>query len=385
MYNKREKKFTILQIFFTIFIFIFIVIIGEMQIEKSQNEYINSQKITHEARLHEILADANFLMKQLYTLNLLGKDRFIEFSSQIMTLMPKAKAFFLLDNDANLAKEYPQNFNHDKIFKIISPQDKINDKIWTFGRILQDFYLIAPIYQKTKTVYILILYDSNKLYNLFKPQSYIGVVFPKELKQEDLSVLGFKTDIIKKDFSLYKVLLYVFALICSFLIYFWFYLSKRIFNQDIYDLLTSLPNLRLFYELINSYLVHAKREKLSFSVVYFEIKDLLKIKDKVGQNVYSEIIKEISKRIRQNIRDFDILARVDESEFVLLLKNISEDEEIYKVIDKLREKTKEEINIKNISYRFDLIYAATYYPKDSTSSITLVSQASRKMNEKKFD
>jgi len=95
--------------------------------------------------------------------------------------------------------------------------------------------------------------------------------------------------------------------------------TTSIEQQSMFDALTGLPNRKLFSERAEQLLQLAARQKLSCTLVMMDIDDFNDINDAIGHQQGDLILQEVVKRLKQNIRATDLLARMGGDEYGLLL------------------------------------------------------------------
>lgn len=85
------------------------------------------------------------------------------------------------------------------------------------------------------------------------------------------------------------------------------------------DALTGIYNRRGFNELCERELIHAKRSKLTQSMLMIDIDFFKKINDQYGHPIGDQILLSLSKELGKNLRQTDILCRYGGEEFAILL------------------------------------------------------------------
>ncbi len=109
------------------------------------------------------------------------------------------------------------------------------------------------------------------------------------------------------------------------------------------DYLTQILNRRSFYDQIMPYINLSRRQNLPFSIIMTDIDHFKRINDTFGHDMGDKILVESAKIMRNNLRNYDILARFGGEEFVIFISNVNEINVMY-VAEKLRKGFKEGLN-----------------------------------------
>ncbi len=103
--------------------------------------------------------------------------------------------------------------------------------------------------------------------------------------------------------------------------------EARIEYQAFYDLLTDLPNRRLFMDRLEQDLAHARRRGHYGALLFLDLDRFKTINDSLGHHIGDSLLQEVAQRLRAVLRQEDTAARLGGDEFVVLLSELSDDAE----------------------------------------------------------
>ena len=100
-------------------------------------------------------------------------------------------------------------------------------------------------------------------------------------------------------------------------------LFEKIQHQATTDGLTGLENHKTFYEILEKELWRSRRYGGQISLIMVDIDNLKKINDTYGHRAGDKVIREVSRKIKDCIRQIDTAARYGGDEFAVILLNTS--------------------------------------------------------------
>ena len=146
-----------------------------------------------------------------------------------------------------------------------------------------------------------------------------------------------------------------------------------------HDSLTKLPNrVKLESDLEFSIKV-AKRKNQNIFVMFIDLDRFKMINDSLGHAVGDELLKIISKRIKDVLRENDIIARMGGDEFIVILDTTKNRKAAEYVCKKILDTVKKSIKIDNNVLNTSASIGIAMYPDDGEDITTLIKNADTAM------
>jgi diguanylate cyclase (GGDEF)-like protein len=87
------------------------------------------------------------------------------------------------------------------------------------------------------------------------------------------------------------------------------------------DELTSLPNRLAFFEKLESAFLRHNRFREQFAVLYLDLNDFKVVNDRRGHATGDKLLVEVGRRLRESVRQADLVARLGGGEFAVVVAN----------------------------------------------------------------
>lgn len=159
--------------------------------------------------------------------------------------------------------------------------------------------------------------------------------------------------------------------------------EERILHMANHDLLTGLPTRRLSMDRLESGLAMARRNKTKLALLYVDIDGFKVVNDNCGHNVGDQVLKEISKRFCACVREIDTVARVGGDEFLIILTNIEDLQDVISVAKELLKEVTQPYPIEISDIDIGASIGVAIYPDDGVRAQELVNLADQAMYEVK--
>src|SRR5919205_2393944 len=115
-------------------------------------------------------------------------------------------------------------------------------------------------------------------------------------------------------------------------------------HQANYDALTGLPNRTLLHDRLRQ-AVQAQRSRRHIAVVFMDLDHFKFVNDSLGHSVGDKLLKAMADRLRLMLREGDTVARLGGDEFVLILNDQSNEEVIFRAMQRITAKVCEPIEV----------------------------------------
>lgn len=142
-----------------------------------------------------------------------------------------------------------------------------------------------------------------------------------------------------------------------------------------HDQLTGLANRYLFYEHLNHSIVVAKRHQSTFALLFLDLDNFKRINDSLGHDIGDMLLVEIANRIRNTVRETDIVARIGGDEFTILLENTSDKNELSLIARKIQTAIEPVIKIQGHDLYTTTSIGIAYFPECGLETQTLMKSA----------
>ncbi|WP_281558767.1 GGDEF domain-containing response regulator [Thalassomonas sp. RHCl1] len=145
------------------------------------------------------------------------------------------------------------------------------------------------------------------------------------------------------------------------------------------DPLTGLPNRNYLQQQLEQTLLHAERARRIFGVLYFDLDYFKYVNDTYGHQVGDELLLAATKRVKQVIRQKDVLARIGGDEFVLLIDDASEPAFFGIIAAKICRTLRAEFIIQGFELHISCSVGIATYPHSGTDYEELMKNADSAM------
>jgi diguanylate cyclase (GGDEF)-like protein len=130
------------------------------------------------------------------------------------------------------------------------------------------------------------------------------------------------------------------------------------------DALTGLPNRLLFDDRVSSAVERCRRDGSSMAMLFIDLDGFKPVNDSFGHRVGDDVLREIGRRLSEQLRAVDTVARVGGDEFVLLLEGASDSAAIAQMAQRLIDVVSAPMNEGEHEVRVSCSIGIALFPSD---------------------
>ncbi len=150
-----------------------------------------------------------------------------------------------------------------------------------------------------------------------------------------------------------------------------------------HDPLTRLPNRAALTNMLQTWLDEANRHKLGMAVVFLDLDGFKPLNDTHGHRFGDKVLIWVAQALKQSARQEDFIARYGGDEFIILLHEVSNMDEISPLLRRVLKRLTQTFEIDSIQARLGSSIGVAVYPLHGRSANELLVKADQAMYEAK--
>ena len=159
--------------------------------------------------------------------------------------------------------------------------------------------------------------------------------------------------------------------------------TNHLFYLANHDSLTGLANRDLLLDRLQHALRQAERTNTKLAVLFMDLDDFKPVNDEHGHDFGDKLLNKVSDRLLACIRSGDTLARRSGDEFVLVIENIEDEEQVEIVMRKIHDAFEARFKIEQIELNISISAGYAIYPDNASDVDGLLNFADKRMYENK--
>lgn len=146
-----------------------------------------------------------------------------------------------------------------------------------------------------------------------------------------------------------------------------------------YDLLTNVPNRRLFLDRLDQHTSHSKRTGAPFALLFIDLDNFKPINDRLGHDAGDALLAAVARRLCNSVRQSDTVARIGGDEFTVLLLDTGNLEYIKDIARNILAELDRPFQLGDDEVKVSSSIGLTLFPDDGHTAQRLLNNADQAM------
>lgn len=159
--------------------------------------------------------------------------------------------------------------------------------------------------------------------------------------------------------------------------------EEEVWHNAHYDLLTGLPNRRLFLDRLEQEIKHAKRRSQPLALLFMDLDGFKDVNDSLGHEVGDRILADVAERLIVCIRANDTVARLGGDEFTVILTGADQHKDIELVAQTIIDALAMPFYMGEERIQISVSIGISFYPEAAATSDALLEAADQAMYKAK--
>jgi diguanylate cyclase (GGDEF)-like protein/PAS domain S-box-containing protein len=152
-----------------------------------------------------------------------------------------------------------------------------------------------------------------------------------------------------------------------------------------HDTLTGLPNRLLFIDRLKQSVQKAHRKGSGLGVLFIDLDHFKEINDSLGHSIGDQLLKAVSLRLKNSVRQEDTVARLGGDEFTIIMEELNDSMAASSLAEKILEAFWSPLRIQHQDLSITASIGISLYPSDGEDTETLLRNADAAMYRAKYE
>ncbi len=159
--------------------------------------------------------------------------------------------------------------------------------------------------------------------------------------------------------------------------------GEKLYIREYFDPVTEFYNQHACRERLSQEMSNARRRKAKLAILHMQLVGYKSVTDTYGMATGDELIKLIARRLRENLRETDIVARIENDELLIVTSDIEKLTNANRLADKLSQLISEPTQIFDNVFHLSTAIGISIYPEDGLIVDEVLNHASIALNRAK--
>ena len=150
---------------------------------------------------------------------------------------------------------------------------------------------------------------------------------------------------------------------------------RSVYGAGLHDPLTQLPGRALLQELLQKQIAQARRSGEMVGVILCDVDDLRAINESYGHAAGDRLLQEVARRLSNDIREADSVARTGEDEFTLIVGRADSPDDVLRVAERLLVGVRAPVEVDSGEVVVSVSVGVSVFPSDAEQPDQLLDNA----------
>lgn len=155
--------------------------------------------------------------------------------------------------------------------------------------------------------------------------------------------------------------------------------EEQVWHNAHHDLLTGLPNRRLFLDRLEQEFKHARRSSLPISLLFMDLDGFKDVNDTLGHEAGDRLLTEVAERLANCVREEDTVARLGGDEFTVILTGAQQRRDVQLVAQTIIDSLARPFDLAQQPVRISVSVGISRYPQNADEPLALLQAADQAM------
>jgi diguanylate cyclase (GGDEF)-like protein len=156
-------------------------------------------------------------------------------------------------------------------------------------------------------------------------------------------------------------------------------LQGQLWDMAHFDALTGLPNRKLLFDRLQQTILQAQRQRAPLAIALIDLDHFKEANDSLGHAAGDRLLQDVADRLRQSVRQSDIVSRFAGDEFVAVFPGAGSPEQIANILDKILASFQAPCLLNGAEWPITASIGVARYPWDGVEAQALLQAADEAM------
>ena len=159
--------------------------------------------------------------------------------------------------------------------------------------------------------------------------------------------------------------------------------EQNLYRLAYHESLTNFPNRPTFMNELRLYVMDVLLTNKKFSILFIDLDNFKLINEQLGHDNGDLVIVKAAENIRESIREIDLVARMGGDEFIVLLRDIKDEQDTINIVNNIIEKFQKPIVVNGKDHVLTCSIGVASYPEHGTTPEELIKNADSALTQVK--